>query len=344
MKEKEIKAILTNENDVNGLINLEPLRGANGYSAYELYIKNLSGEETPLSEKEWLDSLSKANYYKQYKSTYVLRRDNETIIPIDVEIYNSTCILDVYVEGFRYKEDIDYIINNDNTITVSNPLKKGTTIHFICSKTVTITSNDFGLLKGEKGDDGLGVPNGGATGQILAKKSDSDNDTEWISYKSSDGVIIGAVFLWFANEIPSKYLELNGQEVLRSTYSDLFNLFGTIYGNGDGSTTFNLPNLSGMVPIGLNPNDSDFDELGKSLGEKTHTLTINEIPKHPHRQLYTNTKSSGSWGRTINASYELISNDYSSFNGIFTDETGGDAPHNNIQPSIVARYIIKAQR
>ena len=92
MIEKEIRATIYGKEDVNGVIYLEPLRGPNGYSAYELYVKNLPEGEKPLSEKEWLDGLDKANYYKQYKSTYTVSQDGETIIPININEYNSTCL------------------------------------------------------------------------------------------------------------------------------------------------------------------------------------------------------------------------------------------------------------
>ena len=54
----------------------------------------------------------------------------------------------------------------------------------------------------------------------------------------------GAIIPFAGNNIPSGYLPCNGGAISRETYADLFAVIGTIYGSGDGSTTFNLPNLN----------------------------------------------------------------------------------------------------
>ncbi|MEN4984025.1 phage tail protein [Acinetobacter modestus] len=58
-------------------------------------------------------------------------------------------------------------------------------------------------------------------------------------------VLPGTTVLWCAPTVPTGYLELAGQAISRTTYSALFSLFGTTYGSGNGSTTFNLPDLRG---------------------------------------------------------------------------------------------------
>lgn len=55
---------------------------------------------------------------------------------------------------------------------------------------------------------------------------------------------IGTIFAFAGNNIPSGYLPCNGSAISRTTYADLFAVIGTTYGAGDGSTTFNLPNLT----------------------------------------------------------------------------------------------------
>src|SRR5690606_11752046 len=76
----------------------------------------------------------------------------------------------------------------------------------------------------------------------------------------------------------------DGSAVSRTDYADLFEVIGTSYGVGDGSTTFNLPNLQGRVPVGLDTGQTEFNALGKTGGAKTHTLTIDQMPSHSHTQ------------------------------------------------------------
>lgn len=61
---------------------------------------------------------------------------------------------------------------------------------------------------------------------------------------------VGSIIDFAGNNIPSGYLECDGSEVLRSVYPDLFDAIGTTWGAGDGSTTFNLPDLNGRTLIG----------------------------------------------------------------------------------------------
>lgn len=81
---------------------------------------------------------------------------------------------------------------------------------------------------------------------------------------------------------PSGYLLCDGSAISRTTYSALFSAIGTAYGAGDGSTTFNIPNLKGKVPVGYDPAQTEFDALGETGGAKTHTLSANELPSHTH--------------------------------------------------------------
>lgn len=91
-------------------------------------------------------------------------------------------------------------------------------------------------------------------------------------------MIIGTVCLFAGSTIPSGYCLCDGSSVSRSTYADLFAVLGTTYGAGDGSTTFNLPDLVGKVAIGA----SNTHPIGDTGGEENHTLTSTEIPSHTH--------------------------------------------------------------
>lgn len=57
--------------------------------------------------------------------------------------------------------------------------------------------------------------------------------------------LVGCVVYFPLSSPPDGYLKANGAAISRSTYSDLFAVIGTTFGSGDGSTTFNLPDLRG---------------------------------------------------------------------------------------------------
>lgn len=81
---------------------------------------------------------------------------------------------------------------------------------------------------------------------------------------------IGAVAMWLTDTEPTGWLFLRGQAVSRATYSALFALIGTTYGAGDGSTTFNLPDLQLRLPIGKN-SAGTLSTLGSTAGSWDHT-------------------------------------------------------------------------
>lgn len=103
----------------------------------------------------------------------------------------------------------------------------------------------------------------------------------------------GSITQYAGSSAPTGWLLCDGSAVSRTTYSDLFSLISTTYGVGDGSTTFNLPDLKGKIPVGYNSSDGDFDALGETGGAKTHTLTSDEMPSHTHTQnSHTHTQNS----------------------------------------------------
>ncbi len=146
----------------------------------------------------------------------------------------------------------------------------------------------------------------------------------------------GMSFDWENDTIPIGYLEKNGAAVSRTTYADLFTVIGTKFGIGDGSTTFNLPNDNGRVSVGYDSTQTEFNTVGKTGGAKTHTLTVGEMPTHAHPITFTRYSSlSYYYAYPPYTSGEVVSNCGS------TDNNGGGGAHNNLQPYIVKRKIIK---
>lgn len=153
---------------------------------------------------------------------------------------------------------------------------------------------------------------------------------------AGDTLPIGSYIPWTKTTAPANWLLCDGSAISRTDYLELFNVIGTTFGAGDGSTTFNLPNLKGKVMVGLNEDDTDFNKIGKTGGEKTHTLTVDEMPNHNHLVHLAST--------TFVTGGTAYAAQYSDAGNINTYSVGGDEPHNNLQPYIVSTYIIKAKQ
>lgn len=81
---------------------------------------------------------------------------------------------------------------------------------------------------------------------------------------------IGAILVWPTDSAPTGFLLCRGQAVSRATYADLFSLIGTTYGGGDGSTTFNVPDLQGRLAIGK-ATSGTIGTLAVTAGSWDHT-------------------------------------------------------------------------
>ena len=159
---------------------------------------------------------------------------------------------------------------------------------------------------------------------------------------TGDTLPIGSMVPYGNENPPTNWLICDGSEISRFTYSDLFNVIGTSYGEGDGSTTFNLPNKKGKISVGLDTQDTDFNTIGKTGGEKTHALTVTEMPSHSHTmedsKIYDYESQTGTG--SIYASDTVLPPSWSTSRS--TSSTGGGESHNNLQPYEVDNWIIKA--
>lgn len=119
------------------------------------------------------------------------------------------------------------------------------------------------------------------------------NGTAWGSL-GGGALPAGFVSYYAGATVPSNTLEAYGQAISRTTYATLFSIIGTTYGAGDGSTTFNLPDLRGRVMLGMDNlggtaagritsasvGGASSTALGGVGGTETHTLTVAEMPAH----------------------------------------------------------------
>lgn len=117
------------------------------------------------------------------------------------------------------------------------------------------------------------------------------NGTGW--GEIANGVPAGSVFTFATSTVPSGYLECNGAAVSRSTYASLFSSISTTWGTGDGSSTFNLPDLRGQFVRGWD-NSAGVDS-GRSFASsqsdqnKQHTHSVTD-PGHVHTTTFDNKK------------------------------------------------------
>jgi microcystin-dependent protein len=91
-------------------------------------------------------------------------------------------------------------------------------------------------------------------GLLYLKSTGITINTGWLDLATASGaeasIPTGTLTAFAGATAPSGWLMCDGSAISRSTYSDLFTVVGTTYGAGDGSTTFNLPDLRGRVPVG----------------------------------------------------------------------------------------------
>ena len=134
-----------------------------------------------------------------------------------------------------------------------------------------------------------------ATGDIRFNTSltqfEGYNGTGW--GEIANGVPAGSVFTFATSTVPSGYLECNGAAVSRSTYASLFSSISTTWGTGDGSSTFNLPDLRGQFVRGWD-NSAGVDS-GRSFASsqtdqnKQHTHSVTDTG-HVHATTFDNKK------------------------------------------------------
>ncbi|UGY18284.1 phage tail protein [Bradyrhizobium septentrionale] len=141
---------------------------------------------------------------------------------------------------------------------------------------------------------------------------------------------------------PKGWAFCNGQVLPINQNQALFSLLGTTYG-GNGTTTFALPNLQGKVPLHMG---SGF-ALGQTAGETSHTLTIAEMPQHPHTfQGTTNNADNpvvtGNLMATSANLYTAASN-LTTLDPSTVGNAGGSQPHENMQPYLTLNFCIALQ-
>jgi len=184
-------------------------------------------------------------------------------------------------------------------------------------------------------------------------------DGTWAAV-SGTGVLMptGAIFPYIDATPPSGFDKADGHAISRTGVgAALFAIVGTRFGAGDGSTTYNLPNIADKIPVGQG---SAFATIGALGGEANHALTAAEMPAHSHvvnshahgggnhahtfaRDVFSLTPGSTPYallGATHDVSVDASGNTIAS-EAPGTNVQGSSAQHNNMPPYIVLPYVIK---
>lgn len=205
---------------------------------------------------------------------------------------------------------------------------------------------------------GIGTVTDAATDTLarttIVKSSNANAAVNWGSGTKNIFCTIPANGTWDIGDIKasakasagSGWLLCYGQAVSRTTYAALFAEISTTYGVGDGTTTFNIPDLRGRVIAGQDDmggssanrltgvtGSVDGDTLGGTGGTETHTLSTAEMPAHTH----TVERAAAAVGTS-----RVTSTSTSSAGTITSSSTGGGGAHNNVQPTIILNYMIFA--
>lgn len=158
---------------------------------------------------------------------------------------------------------------------------------------------------------------------------------------TGDTLPIGAIVPFGGWDAPTGWLICDGTLLNKTAYPELFNAIGYSFGGEEGGSTFGLPDLRGRVPLGLKETDTDFDGMGLTGGEKTHTLTVAEMPSHDHEMWAdANETLQDQYGVSTNS----ILYNHKRVSWAKTSSTGGGQAHNNLQPYQTVNYIIKAKQ
>lgn len=124
-------------------------------------------------------------------------------------------------------------------------------------------------------------------GQANAQAQALANRTEYLRQKL---LPIGSVIMWAGSSVPSNYFRCDGSTKSRTTYADLFSAIGIQFGEGNGTTTFNLPDFRGLFPRGYDAgagNDPDAASrtamnTGGNTGDAIGSVQDDAVEAHSH--------------------------------------------------------------
>lgn len=153
---------------------------------------------------------------------------------------------------------------------------------------------------------------------------------------------VGLISMYSGTTAPTGWLICDGSAISRTTYATLFGVIGTTYGSGDGSTTFNLPNLKGKVPVGLNSGDTDFDTIGETGGGKQTIIPMQWYNDFIDMRLKAGLSIPNweTYRKAASGTTSTLSGESSQTGVMGVNENTTSDANGNLQPYIVLNYII----
>lgn len=154
----------------------------------------------------------------------------------------------------------------------------------------------------------------------------------------------GMIISFGGNTPPDGWAICDGAAISRTEFPETFAAIGTIWGVGNGTTTFNLPDFMGRTLIGSGEGAGLTERnIGDKEGVETVTLAISEIPAHSHAERGGNNAAAYYATGSGSSPGFYAPPEYSAANRIKTDSEGGGGTHENMQPSVCVHMIIKLE-
>jgi len=152
------------------------------------------------------------------------------------------------------------------------------------------------------------------------------------------GVPVGSVLMWSGKigDFSNEYMLCNGNFISKIDYPELYSVIGDMYGAGGNS--FRIPDLQSRFIVGYSPNQTDYNNPGKTGGSETVTLSVAQIPSHAHRVKAEGASGNGEGDRHRITDWTSESQDIKS-----SESIGGNHAHENRPPYFVLAYIIKVK-
>lgn len=171
---------------------------------------------------------------------------------------------------------------------------------------------------------------------------------EYVGTAVASAAPSGSIAMWPTNTAPTGYLFCHGQAVSRTVYAALFAVLGTVFGTGDGSTTFNLPDYRDRFPVGAGTSYAVNTKGGSKdaiVVAHSHTASVTD-PGHVHA-LITNGVSNGSTSNYPlgGGQYPEPTTDYTETAttgiSVTVNSAGSSGTNANLPPYIGIQFIIK---